>query len=126
MFGWLKTFFHWLGTWRINWGFLKENSEYSLMRLGVTFILLTFWPPFLILWVWFSIASMTLVAIPPSVQWLLGIAFGAKAGQKAIEILPDVVGRYRERKRAEKNDDWDTSTSHDEEQPTEPDQVKGQ
>lgn len=126
-----KTLFHWLGTWQINWGFLREDSPYSLLRLGVMFILFTFWPPFLILWIWFSISSMTLVAIPPSIQWLLGIAFGAKAGQKAMEVLPDIVGRYRERKKHERieaaqtvpppqqdetqsTDDWDPSQSQGE------------
>lgn len=107
-------FFKWLGTWEINWGFLRDDSPYSLLRLGVTFILLTFWPPFLVLWVWFSIKTMTLVAIPPSIQWLLGIAFGAKAGQKVIEVLPDVVGRWKGTPAPPpSNDDWDSSTSQD-------------
>ena len=112
-----KLLFHWLGTWKFHWGFFREDSEYSLMRLGVSFILFTFWPPFLVLWVWFSIQTATLVAIPPSIQWLLGIAFGAKAGQKVIEVLPDVVGRWKGTPAPPpSNDDWDESTSQNEHQ----------
>lgn len=90
--------------------FLREDSQYSTMRIAMMFIIVLFIPWFVYVWVTISLATNVLAIIPDSVQWLIGLVLGAKAVQKGIEIVPKVIDAFKKTS-APNGPDGDTDTT---------------
>lgn len=75
----------------MNFDFLRDDSPYSTMRVGVMFTLVLFVPIFVAAFAYAAFSNRAIPDIPDSVNWLLGVVLGGKSAQKAIEIVGDIL-----------------------------------
>ena len=94
--------------------FLREDSPYSTMRVAFVFIIIMFIPAFTYTWVQISFQIKALAVIPESVQWLLGVIFGAKTAQKGLEVLPKVIDAFKKTSTPEGQDGTTDTTKNTE------------